>query len=86
MHLIKRMTIFLTKYFIIAIPHLIYNTNFTHKFTSKNIESNVEFNRIRNKSLSFTNEICGQIQEQKYNNIYIRNDKNGMSIIPIEDD
>jgi hypothetical protein len=70
----------------VAIPHLVYNTNFTHQFAAKNMESKVEFCKIKEKSLSFTNEICGKIQEQKYKNIYISKDKNGMSIMPIEDD
>jgi hypothetical protein len=66
------------------IPQLIFNTLFSTKVNSTAIKNEV-FNQIYSDTIKSASRICGQLQENKYEEVYPAKDKKNMTILPIEE-
>ena len=66
------------------IPQLIFNTLFSTKVNSTAIKNEV-FNQIYSDTIKSVSRICGQLQENKYEEVYPAKDKKNMTILPIEE-
>ena len=69
----------------VSIPHLIFNTTFNYKVVSNELNENI-YNQFKTNTINSSYKICGQIQSEKYHNLYISTDNKNMKTIPIEDE
>jgi hypothetical protein len=69
----------------ITIPHLVYSTLISAQSSIYNLSDDV-ISQIKDASVKQSSKICGQIQEEKYEHVYISNDNKQMKTIPIEQD
>lgn len=68
----------------VMIPHLVLHTNFASRVQSEDLSED-EYRELLVKSLDATKRLCGQIQTQNYESLYISEDAKKMKTIPIEE-
>ena len=67
----------------LSIPHLMYNTTFSYKINEGTL-SDQKFTEFKNYTLENVSKICGQIQQQNYDHVYVSTDAKNMKTLPVE--